>query len=82
MNTDQSALPIPAVPQKNRFASDLCLSGAADNFCDRAHRQIWGPTVNNNIYILIQEYSSTEFEKRLIFGIVKFGELGAEIPPF
>ena len=27
--------------------------GAAANFGDRAHRQIWGPNVNNNIYILM-----------------------------
>ena len=46
------------------------------------HRQIWGPNVNNNIYILTHEYSSTGFEWRLVFGIVKFGEPEVEIPPF
>ena len=37
-------------------------SGAAANFGDRTYRQIWGPNVNNNIYILTHEYSSTGFE--------------------
>ena len=37
-------------------------SGAAANFGNRTHRQIWGPNVNNNIYILTHEYSSTGFE--------------------
>ena len=37
-------------------------SGAAANVGDRTYRQIWGPNVNNNIYILTPEYSSTEFE--------------------
>ena len=37
-------------------------SGAAANFGDRTYRQIWGPNVNNNIYILIHEYSLTGFE--------------------
>ena len=36
--------------------------GAAANFGDRTYRQIWGPNVNNNIYILRHEYSSTGFE--------------------
>ena len=36
--------------------------GAAANFGDRTYRQIWGPNVNNNIYILTHEYSSTGFE--------------------
>ena len=39
--------------------------GAAANFCDRAHRQIWGSNVNKDIYILMilkHEYSSTGFE--------------------
>ena len=36
--------------------------GAAANFGDRTHRQIWGPNVNNNIYFLKHEYSSTGFE--------------------
>ena len=36
--------------------------GAAANFGDRAHHQIWGPNVNKNIYILRHEYSSTGIE--------------------
>ena len=36
--------------------------GAAANFGDRTHSQIWGPNVNNNIYIMTHEYSSTGFE--------------------
>ena len=36
--------------------------GAAASFGNRAHRQIWGPNVNNNVYILTHEYSSTGFE--------------------
>ena len=36
--------------------------GAAANFDDCTYRQIWGPNVNNNIYILTHEYSSTGFE--------------------
>ena len=57
-------------------------SGAAANFGDRTYRQIWGPNVNNNIYILIHEYSLTGFELRLVFGIAKFGEPEVEILPF
>ena len=51
-----------------RFAAPIagCVhgkqSGAAANFGDRTYRQIWGPNVNNNIYILIHEYSPTGFE--------------------
>ena len=41
---------------------DSVQSGAAANFGDNAHRQIWGPNVNNNIYILAHDYSSTGFE--------------------
>ena len=37
-------------------------SDAAANLGDCSHRQIWGPNVNNNIYILIYEYSSIVFE--------------------
>ena len=36
--------------------------GAAANFGDRTYSQIWGPNVNNNIYILTHEYSSIGFE--------------------
>ena len=47
-----------------KFQSDAIIYqlGAAANFGDRTYRQIWGPNVNNNIYILIPEYSSTGFE--------------------
>ena len=37
-------------------------SGAVANFGNRTYRQIWLPNVNNNIYILTHEYSSTGFE--------------------
>ena len=40
----------------------LYQSGAATNFGDRTYRQILGPNVNNNIYILTHEYSSTGFK--------------------
>ena len=36
--------------------------GAVANFGNRAHDQILEPNVNNYIYILIHEYSSTGFE--------------------
>ena len=37
--------------------------GAASNFGDHTHRQIWGPKVNNNTCIILtHEYSSTGFE--------------------
>ena len=36
--------------------------GAAANCGDRTYRQMWEPNVNNNIYILTHEYSSTGFE--------------------
>ena len=62
--------------------SRLRQSGATANFGDHAHGQIWGPNVNNNIYILICEYSSTGFEQRLVFGIVKFGEPKVEFRHF
>ena len=54
----------------------------AANFEDRPYCPIWKPNVNNNIYILIHEYSSTEFELRLFFKIVKFWETEVEILPF
>ena len=57
-------------------------SGAAANFGNSAHRKIWWPNVNNNIHFLTHEYSSTGFELRLIFRIVKFGEPEVEILPF
>ena len=41
---------------------DILQSGAAAKIGDRTYRQIWGPNVNNNIYILTHEYSSTGFE--------------------
>ena len=56
--------------------------GPRPDFGDSAHRQIWRPNVNNKIYILTHEYSSTGFEKRLVFKIIKFGESEVEIPPF
>ena len=65
-----------------RHCNNFWQSGAAANFGDHAHRQIWGPNVNNNIYILKHEYSSTGFEWWLVFAIVKFGEPEVEIPPF
>ena len=37
-------------------------SGAAANFGDCTYRQIWGPNVNNNIYILTHKFSSIGFE--------------------
>ena len=49
-------------------------SGAAANFGDRAHRYIWGSTVNNDIYIVTHEHSFTGFEQRLALEIVKFGK--------
>ena len=50
-----------------KFQLWVCFSvilpvSAAANFGDRVHRQISGPNVNNNIYILRHEYSSTGFE--------------------
>ena len=44
------------------MASAMEQSGAAANFGGRTYRQIWGPNVNNDIYILTHEYSSTGFE--------------------
>ena len=44
------------------FCPHLEQLGAAANFGDHTHRQIWGPNVNNNIYILTHENSSTGFE--------------------
>ena len=46
----------------HQYCCDIAQLGAAANFGDRAHRQIWRPNVNNNIYILTHEYSSTGFE--------------------
>ena len=48
--------------EKKGRDDQLDQSGAATNFGDHTYRQIWGPTVTNNIYILIHEYSSTGFE--------------------
>ena len=46
----------------DELTKELNQLGAAANFDDRTCRQIWGPNVNNNIYILTHEYSSTGFE--------------------
>ena len=45
-----------------RQTGDFCGDQSdAANFGDRPHRQIWGPNVNNNIYILTHEYSFRHF---------------------
>ena len=47
------------------FRLSQCQSGAATNYGvqDRAHRKIWRPTVNNDIYVLTPDvYSSTGFD--------------------
>ena len=55
----------PGATSDNPAAISSCCDqqlGAVANFDDRTYRQIWGPNVNNNIFILTHEYSSTGFK--------------------